>query len=344
MKHLLVIVMISLPFLLQSQILNPNSSPTIQNPTIQNQGGINQMAISIWKPNANDKAIVGDFNGDGTDDLCVFRPNGGIWYFDYDKDGKYDKKIEGWGKAGDQPVAGNFNAETARDEIAVLRTSNGMWYIDYNLDGRTDERTQSEAKLGDIALAGNFYHYKHESDATSHRDLNDEYGYFRPSTGEWFVFDYDEGRKASYKYGYSGVTPFLYETVKKYYYQEYDGVGNNVTHFKGLNRPSISFWNRNAGVYRIYINPSAEKQGTWKMVDTRNYIAPGDILMSGSTVADKHAILPTDANFNKSSGPKYSFNKNHYLIRYRPSTGSWFIANSHEQMQGKFVTFTGKPD
>jgi hypothetical protein len=40
--------------------------------------------------------------------VAVFRPAERAWYFDFDLDGKTDKKVESWGDKGDIPVVGKF--------------------------------------------------------------------------------------------------------------------------------------------------------------------------------------------------------------------------------------------
>ena len=80
-----------------------------------------------------DNPVIGDWNGDGKDDLGVFRPGSGIWSLD--SNGNYawdvsDKSLL-WGLPGDLPVTGDWNGD-GKDEIGIFRPGSGMWSLDSN--------------------------------------------------------------------------------------------------------------------------------------------------------------------------------------------------------------------
>jgi hypothetical protein len=54
---------------------------------------------------AGDIPVVGDWNGDGTDDAGVFRSSSENGYLSYNKTGVADKKFQ-FGKSGDSTVVG----------------------------------------------------------------------------------------------------------------------------------------------------------------------------------------------------------------------------------------------
>ncbi len=69
---------------------------------------------------------TGDFDGDGRNDLTVFRPSTGQWFTKRSSDNNF--LVANWGVAGDVPVVGDYDND-GRDDIAVFRGSNGTWYV-----------------------------------------------------------------------------------------------------------------------------------------------------------------------------------------------------------------------
>lgn len=62
-----------------------------------------------------------DFNGDGRDDIGIFRSSSGLW------------SVRGitriyFGGAGDLPVPGDYN-NNGRDDIAIFRPTTGLWAV-----------------------------------------------------------------------------------------------------------------------------------------------------------------------------------------------------------------------
>ncbi len=82
-----------------------------------------------------DVPVAGDWNGDGTSTIAIFR--GGQWHFDSNGDGQVGGTdgVVKFGQAGDQPVAGDWNGDGTTD-VGVYR--GGTWYLDTNGNHQLD--------------------------------------------------------------------------------------------------------------------------------------------------------------------------------------------------------------
>ncbi len=170
-----------------------------------------------------DKPVTGDFDRDGrNDDVAVFRPTVGTWYFDYDHDGDTDATSV-WGEPGDIPVAGDFDGDGQNDDVAVFRPGNRMWYFDYNHNGTVDKTSGPWGSVGDIPFAGSF-----DADRKC-----DDVGVFRPSSRMWY-YDYDGNGTTDEQHGPWGQSGDLPVVGDFSYNQQNDDVA--------VFRPSTGGW------------------------------------------------------------------------------------------------------
>jgi outer membrane biosynthesis protein TonB len=149
------------------------------------------------------RAVIqsGDYNGDGADDIGIFRPSAGLWSV------RNITRLN-FGGATDQPGPGDYDGDGTAD-VAIYRPSTGLWSIsgvtrayfggaedravpaDYNGDGSCDIGIFREnggmwsirsftrfyfGATGDWAIPGDY-----ENDGTA------EAGLYRVSSGQWII-------------------------------------------------------------------------------------------------------------------------------------------------------------
>ncbi len=109
-----------------------------------------------------DTPVAGDWNGEGIDQIGVYRA--GQWRLDEDGDGRWTSRDEPvtFGQPGDTPIVGDYNGDGI-DEIGVIR--DGVWIVDSDGDRRltgndlrivvTGERTEDALPVvGDFSGDG----------------------------------------------------------------------------------------------------------------------------------------------------------------------------------------------
>jgi hypothetical protein len=101
--------------------------------------GLGAAEYSFMFGNPGDKPVVGDWDGDGIDEIGLHRESSGFFYWRDSLDtGVADGSIF-FGDPGDRFVSGDWGTIPGRDTPGVYRPSNGFVYFRYSLtEGNAD--------------------------------------------------------------------------------------------------------------------------------------------------------------------------------------------------------------
>jgi subtilisin family serine protease len=132
--------------------------------------------VAVWRPldgnwfvrnqftvqwgQVGDTPVPGDYNGDGITDLAVWRPSDGNWFV-------RNQFTVQWGQVGDIPVPGDYNGDGITD-LAVWRPSDGNWYV-------RNQFTVQWGQVGDTPVPGDY------------NDGITDTAVWRPLGANWFV-------------------------------------------------------------------------------------------------------------------------------------------------------------
>lgn len=132
-----------------------------------------------------------DYDGDGTTDLTVFRPNGGGWFIL--NSGTNTFAAAQWGQNGDIPINGDFDGDN-RSDLAVFRPNDGNWFI--FTSGTNQFKQVQFGQFGDRPTPGDY-----------DKDGLTDVCVFRPSVGTWFYLRSSDGAFVANQFGQNGDIP-----------------------------------------------------------------------------------------------------------------------------------------
>jgi len=240
-----------------------------------------------------------DYNGNGTPDVAVWRPDNGNIYYRYDSG---STAMYHWGTLGDVFLPGDYDGGGAAEDM-VYRPSTGVWW------GRSPFTVTAWGTHGDIPVPADY-------DNDGKTDL----AVFRPSNGSWYI-RYSSGGTGFIPWGTQGDIPVP---------NDYDNDGKadlavyrtstGVWWIRKSSNPATAFvipWGADGDVptpvsyYTTYPNPCVYRPsgGGW-YVQAQN--------SGASTVffwgADYDVPVPNDVTAGGASE----------FIVWRPSNGIWY--------------------
>lgn len=185
-----------------------------------------------------DQFVIADYNGNGRDEIAVFRA--GSWYVLDESDAV---QVHYWGQAGDFAVPRDYDGDGIAD-VAIWRPADGMWWIlnsGFQQGHADDYYSAIQWGLpGDIPVAADWT-----------QDGKADPAVFRPSVGMWYVRDIVTGATSATQWGLPGDVPIV---------GDYNGDGNlDFTVY----RDYLGMW------YHNYRNGST---------GTQQFGLPGDLL------------------------------------------------------------------
>jgi hypothetical protein len=134
---------------------------------------------------ATDVLVPGDYDGDGIDDIAVWRPETGIWYILQSSDGQI--LYASWGMSTrhptgslpDVPVPADYDGD-GRTDIAVWRPDTGVWYALLSGTGYDHAKAlvHQWGRLGDVPVNADY-------DGDGRADI----AVFRPWENRWYILE-----------------------------------------------------------------------------------------------------------------------------------------------------------
>jgi hypothetical protein len=147
--------------------------------TLTNNGGPSAPAARVVKAirhwgGPGDTPVPGDFDGDGNDDMTVYRSATGQWFILGSSAGY---QTYNWGSAahGDVPVSGDFDGD-AKADVAIFRRASGEWFVRRSSNGGVLQVGWGAPSLGDVPVPADF-------DGDGKADI----AVYRQSSGQWFI-------------------------------------------------------------------------------------------------------------------------------------------------------------
>lgn len=257
-----------------------------------------------------------DAANDGSADLALFRPSGGLSNFLSTSANGGSVITTQFGSTGDIPVPGDYNGDEASD-VGVFRPSSGIWYTSTNAANNYGAKLWGVS--GDVPVQGDY-----------DRDGITDVAVYRPSTNVWYVLRSSDATFMQIPIGLPGDVAVP---------ADYDGDGRMDA---AVWRPSSGYWGilSSSGNYNalqsqlIYGAPTdtpvpADYDGDGKADQAVYRPSEGTWYVFRSSLTTGQSIaIPFGATGDNPQPADYDGDKKADQAVFRPSTNTWYILKS----------------
>ena len=145
-----------------------------------------------------DVRVPADYDGDGMNDIAVWRPATGVWHILRTSDGvtlsiQWGQTTPYWtGGIEDIPVPADFDGDKIAD-IAVWRPENGKWYVLTSKSGFSSDAVAEWGLLGDVPVPADY-------DGDGRADA----AVFRSMQNRWYIAESATGTLSTRDFGIAG--------------------------------------------------------------------------------------------------------------------------------------------
>jgi hypothetical protein len=150
------------------------------------------VAVTGSVTSAQGRPVVGDWDGDGRDDVGAYRPSSGEWLLRERTSLGPPHRRFGFGGTGDIPVVGDWDGDGS-DDVGLFRPSTREWLLRDETSGGQVQRRFGFGGAGDIPVVGDW-----------NGDGVDGIGVYRPSTREWLLRETPTGGAVQRRFGFGG--------------------------------------------------------------------------------------------------------------------------------------------